>query len=409
MEANKKRKLHYGLIISVLASIVSSFALGYGFSGFKFVQIDSISQIIANKSKNNSLSKTYLTYYSSEKSAETLFGSTRSYNFSNYFGELISYNNQDDTLARFNFGCANTSISDVAICNALTYSNNVNLKRFETININLYKTPDPEERNSYGLDGFIYIPDYFADAIIKNDENLNNYLDLLPNLSLLTSDERTLFLDKYSIVISDFNATLGRFKIANIFHVDGFSDELYEYTDRGAGSIFKAYLGNYAICCTGKLNSYKKGIVSYVDSKRFIVENEINKYINYSDGSEFSLKFHTVSENQDYKNHDIIYSVDNENLTAINPVHIIAIVLAFIFLLASLLVFYRIYKLLKPIEIISFSVAPILIFEFIIQLLYATCLSNSLMFLSIYNLLFNLPLLFYFVFNLFLLMKGRLS
>ncbi len=408
MEVNKKRKSYYAIIMSVLLSIVSSFALGYGFSGFEFAQIDLVSQLIANNSKNNYLSKTYLTYFSPEKSGNAIFRSTYLNNFSYFFSELISYNTQDGELARFDFSCGGTSFNEVAVCDLNTYSNNIEKKRFETVNINLYKTPDiSDELNSYGLDGFVYIPDYFADAIVKNDENLNNYLDLLPNISSLTQDERTSFLDKYSIVISDNGSEIGRFKIANIFHVDGFSDDTYKYTDLGAGSIFKSYLGNYIICYTSKFKSYKNGIVSYIDSKRFIVEDEINKYVNYSDGSEFSLKFHEVDENQDYKNNRILYSIDNGDLSMINPVQIISIVFAFIFLIVSLLTIYRIYKYLSLRAMISISIVPILLFELIIQILYATCLNNSLVFLSIYNILFHLPLLLYFTFCCFLLFRRR--
>ena len=133
------------------------------------------------------------------------------------------------------------------------YTNDKELLRFETVCINILEYRDRQIEHAFDpaiYAGFIYIPDYYADYIIENFYPEYTYYDLISNAG---SNFLSLKSEK-----GEF-----KYKIANIFHVNGFLDE---------------HLGNKKVFYndfeTGKKSTFLDGFCFVSNYRHFYELNE---------------------------------------------------------------------------------------------------------------------------------------
>ena len=92
---------------------------------------------------------------------------------SNFWKSLTKVISVCDDVGPIKYSCyiGDTKLEyDTCIVSGLNYTQNQELVRFETVCINLYKYRTKQEEIYFDqskYDGFIYIPDYFADSIIE--------------------------------------------------------------------------------------------------------------------------------------------------------------------------------------------------------------------------------------------------
>lgn len=404
---NMKFKLDskFRSFLSLTLVILACFCSGVAYKNNNNAIIDTISQYISKVSNTNINSKTFLSFAADGSYVNGIYSRTYGQNFSNYYSQIISYTNKQKEFLSFEMSCNNACFNDVKICDTFAYSNLSDLKRFETININLYKTPNRvEEINTFGLDGFIYLPDFIADTILEENPEINSYGDLVPNLSGMSDNDRERFLEKYSVTIRGENEELiGRFKIANIFHVKGFNDEQYIYNDMGAGKIFYDFFGQYVILSSSKIRNYEKCIVSCFDSKRFIIEQEINKYKDLLLSDECSLAFYLKNNENRYLTSLVVTKDTLQNGDTLSSYIFYSI--GAIFLITSLFVACRSFVKERSKKLYFVVLSLLLLFELIMQLLYLVIFRSNYYYISLYNMMFNVPVLVYFVFLIVVFVK----
>lgn len=380
-------------ILPIIINFGSCFLLGHSFSNTTNVRVDAFSQVIANQSISNYENKVFSELCDENSVIDSLFANTYGSNFSNYFDEIISYIDDNGKQLSFDLSFGSQKFNDFKVADARAYSNNENLKRFETVNINLFKTPNrSEESNTFGLDGFIYIPDYLADLIIKNSSEINTYLDLLPNLSQFSVSDRNAFLERNSIYIKQQDNIIGRFKIANIFHVNGFDAEAYDYNDKGTGLLFNNFFGNYIVGSSNKFSSFKKNLVTIYDAKKLIINKEINNFINVTKNSNSKMLFYFKGSNESMTRNLTLIRSDFMNKKILLPCLIGAIVLLS---LSFIFVFLNSKKCSK-IFLLS-AIGALIILVAVVQLLSITIFLSNFSYLLFYNMYFNIPNLLIFI------------
>ena len=396
MVLEKRSKL---IINCLIASFSFAFLILSSLSSFnsKNTRIFAISNSIAIQSQTNIKNKTFsLITIQDEKAKNIINGIFNSEYSSNFNGntELMTYVNSDGTLYHFDLKCGNSSLNNSTWCDLNTYSNQTDFKRFEKININLYKTPNrAEEINHYGTDGFIYIPDYFADKIIEESEGeLTSYDSLIPDLSSYSDEKRTTFLNKYCVCLTNPKGVLEKYKIANIFHVNGFKDGDYVYNDSDSRVLIQYFLGNYAFIHSNKdpFEPSNKALLTIFESKRLIISERISSFLNYQS----TIRFYRVGVNgseslikENEKITEILSSKKDINVFC----HVTSIVCFLLFVAILFLCFKK--KILLPKLHFLVALSIIVSISFFFQILSITVFATSITFYQIYNISFNISLL----------------
>ena len=216
-----------------------------------------------------------VSFEDNSKLPETLYAATYSSNFSGKSTRLISVSDSEGRPSKFGVSFAGQSLSDTySIVSGNTYSNQKDTIRFETVMINLLEFREKSEELWFDqtlFDGFVYLPDYAADEIIEGNELLNNYADLID----LAQTE--------PVIIGNGNKQL-RYRIANVFHVNGFnesyrsSDTLYSYNDRDTGLGLGKYLGSYCFASNyRRLKSSEDSVslVYFTDPKIYALKENL--------------------------------------------------------------------------------------------------------------------------------------
>lgn len=171
---------------------------------------------------------------------EQIFSMTYSENFSKTSTRLMTVSD-DNKVASFK-----TYFNDVELpfCSSVTsgktYSNDEEMLRLETICINIYTYRERAQEHFYDpkkFDGFVYIPDYYADYIIEHFYPDSNYFDLINNAN------EYFFCLRYGE--KEF-----KYKIANIFHVNGFLDhnigsQVVKYNDYDVGKKLNYFFNGF--------------------------------------------------------------------------------------------------------------------------------------------------------------------
>ena len=240
------------------------------------------------------------------------FGKKNSNKVSSYFGATYTANFEEgrvgqrfpvifdaasDVVEQFNVTINGQQIASTAIGNGVFYSSQENPVRLETVMMNLYKYRDRSEELSFDkdkCDGFIFIPDFWADEIIKIN-GLSSYDDLF------TDDEN-------NFVTLSFDDVAVTYKIANVFHVNGFKEEYcvdreLTYDDNNYGQIMNSYLGSFCFISNfntvlSENNNFGASLYSINISKKLVTRNYFTTITNHFKDSnpEYEIQLFSLNE-----------------------------------------------------------------------------------------------------------------
>lgn len=189
-----------------------------------------------------------------------------------------------------------------ALANSYAYSNQEDLLRLECYLLNIYKFQDRTIETTYDdalFDGYIYIPDYYADEIIENSDSLNTYDDLLEN-----SDE--------NVISITMQGTTKNYKIANIFHINGFNEEYcvdreISYNDQNCGLMLNTFLNGFCFVSDynsySQIDGYQSGLLCAVQGKQFILSMFLEQlYSFFGSQSEISISLQMLNSQSHFEN-----------------------------------------------------------------------------------------------------------
>ena len=198
------------------------------------------------------------------------------------------------------------------------YSNQKALHRFETAWINVYDN-DTFSPGTYrpGADGFVFLPDFYADALIEGSGGTYScYNDLLPNKSSSGALSDIVFLDA-----SDGTANR-KWAIVGIYHAFGFKEsylsEPFKYNDSVFGAIMNSFGAPFLIAYdSGFVPKYKNGMTMSVVAKQYSIQSKC-EYVAGADENRvsrftfMSLRDGKAQDLADYSNLRANYFLDSE-------------------------------------------------------------------------------------------------
>ena len=272
------------------------------------------------------------------------------------------------------------------------YTNDPNYISFETILINLYKYRSKQDEIKYDdkvFDGFIYIPDFFADYIIENDLGINSYDDLLTKANN----------NSFNIFYGD---KLFKYRIANIFHIKGFNLDYtdlddYNYTDNGNGKRMSLCVGNF--CFISNYQRIKNirsdiyfSITTSIKHKKYIISDYFDEMVDFVSSSDER----TLNSNKIYlidNNNKLMAYEKNDEFNNVyfygqysdwNNLYILLIFIVLIFMVSFVLAIERQddTKQLKKFSLVSFGGAS---FILIMAFIFKKCLFNNFEIMSFFN------------------------
>lgn len=241
------------------------------------------------------------------------FGKKNSSKVSSYFGATYTANFEEgrvgqrfpvifdaasDVVEQFNVTINGQQIASTAVANGVFYSSQENPVRLETVMMNLYKYRDRDEELSFDrdkCDGFIFIPDFWADEIIKIN-GLSSYDDLF------TDDENNF------VTLSFGDDVTMTYKIANVFHVNGFKEEYcvdreLTYDDNNYGQIMNSYLGSFCFISNfntvlSENNNFGASLYSINISKKLVTRDYFTTITNHFKDSnpEYKVQLFRLNE-----------------------------------------------------------------------------------------------------------------
>lgn len=348
-----------------------------------FVYDQSISNLLSQTQNN-----VYIAYETSSAHSTLISFSYKNFSSDNNYTTAYFENSLP---VQTNLFLSGDSYGSLSLINLASYDNQVTLKRFETININLYKTPTVEQNESYSCDGTVYIPDYLADQIIQNNEDLQGYDDLLPDLSVLDEATRNSFLSSCSVSI-DVGSTTRSYRISNIFHVDGFNEEycseIYEYNDNGVSQTLSSFYGNYVVINDSELsNIYEQRMVVGCVNKQYVIYDEIKEAMKAGGSSPtiYDIDDNGVSINQEYT--ELLNKSFSYSGLELYQTLLLVLGIALLGIHIFLNVYFR--KRIDP-KTFLFSAIGITTIMLIMQIIYVVWGQYNLTFLTIYNAPFNI-------------------
>ncbi len=268
-----------------LIEIIVFVPCGFVFSNLNYVQKSSELSFFANECKQNGAQYCYanidITGEKKNNIPETIFSDTYSENFSGTSTKLMTISDNSDVASFDTLFNGEKMPFSTCVVSGRNYSNDAELLRLETVCINIFKyRPRQEELyyDSSNFDGFIYIPDYYADYIIDNFYPEYTYDDFLTNDSLNS--------------ISLGNETKSfKYKIANIFHVNGFNErhmveKQFKYNDLNTGKILDLFFKGFCFVSNyGHFSDLNKELHTTVfcefQPKRYMLDETLTMATNY--------------------------------------------------------------------------------------------------------------------------------
>ena len=233
----------------------------------------------------------------------------------------------------------------------LNYSNQKDIPMFETVGINLLVYRAKSDETAFDpnvFDGFIYIPDYYADYIIENTAYIDDYFDILN-----TNDT--------NVVYFEYNSRIFKYRIANIFHVKGFKQEYagdtaIKYTDYNNGLKLDYLLNGF--CFVSNYNHFElfddrfhNTLLLQLGPKRFELEENLNTANNYkikneAEDGKATIYYHNKNGVIEYSGSDRISAVIfGPHVGSTNIGYVIAFIGALVIYLAlALLSCFEKYK-----------------------------------------------------------------
>jgi O-antigen/teichoic acid export membrane protein len=269
------------------------------------------------------------------------------YNIGNDFNSYAAFSSDDGSPLQLPLNISNGSeaISEDG-CSIVTLSVFSNTKKFETLDVELYKETTSDLILESGTNGCSYIPDYMADSLIKNTSlGLTNYDDLIDaKLKLqMTVGGKTLV-----------------YKIANVFKVEGFTylpdGQSLTYPDWEEGKRIRSFLGNYVITFFQDRNAAgmvpNTSIFFDIPARQYSLQN-LGSVLFSGQKSDQLCTFYTKADNQFVKNESLdgfsdLYCGESNNLgSGVNAFGLVSLII----LSCPLIVFLRYYLFRKDLSI----------------------------------------------------------
>lgn len=370
-------------ILIPLFEVIVFVSCGFAFSDVNFVRKSSELSLFANECKQNGAEYCYTNIdISGEKKnniPESIFSNTYSENFSGTSTKLMTISDNSDVASFDTLFNGEKLPFSTSVVSGKNYSNDAELLRLETVCINIYKYRARQEEHYYdssSYDGFIYIPDYYADYIIENYCPDYTYDDFLTNDSL------------NSISLGN-EANSFKYKIANIFHVNGFdekhtTEKQFKYNDLNTGKILDLFFNGFCFVSNyGHFSDLDKELHTTVfcefQPKRYMLDETLTMAANYKS----VFKASDVKATVYYSSNDGVQKVSNSesiSLVFFNAkdnfgLAILGIVLCFLDCLAfAVYAYIRKNNLLEMSSFIPFISTPValLIISFVIRSLLHT-------------------------------------
>ncbi len=326
-------------------SCLSLFFAGMLSSQSTFVSQETTYKQIAKISEANTHNLAYATICFGEKGKQKALNAFNALWGSNFSGtsQLIPACLNAKTNEMKAFKAEFDGSRTVYIGSLSTYSNQKNLKRFETAWINIYEGDYFSPYSQSGGDTkFVFIPDFYADEIIANSNGAyKSYDDLLPSsFSYSASSCRY-------ITINDGEFTR-EWPIVGVYHAKGFDndylEEEYVYNDGDFGDAINLFGAPFLIAYdsaffTDRLN----GMAILSTAKQYSVEEKIKSVAVYDEDKSSNVSFYSVrngeaSEMEGYSDISTAYLFQSD----VGPLYFVFMALtalstiAFYFLVRSL-------------------------------------------------------------------------
>lgn len=301
----RKEKMNSKTIFKILVPLLEAIVFvscGFAFSTANVVQKSTELSLFANECKQNGAKYCYanIDIVGEKKNnlPETIFSNTYSENFSGTSTKLMAISDNSNVASFDTFFNGDKIPFSTCVVSGKNYTNDPELLRLETVCINIYKYRPRQEEHYYdgSYDGFIYIPDYYADYIIDNFCPDYTYDDFLTNDSL------------NSISLGN-NTNSFKYKIANIFHVNGFNKnhmtkEQFAYNDLNTGEILDLFFNGFCFVSNyGHFSDLNKELHTTVfcelQPKRYMLDETLmmaNNYKNAFKANEIKVAIYYSSE-----------------------------------------------------------------------------------------------------------------
>ena len=347
----KKRKtllIKILVIISFICPVLSCFLVGIVFSDHPSVKQHFLASEISVASKKNNDAKVFLKYsvIDDEKNiSRNIFLGVYPQNFL-YSTQFLTVS-EEDSFEPASFSLSNDAGAikeKISIVDGCTYSNQEKLLRFETLCMNIYTFRQRAlETYAGGCDGFMYIPDYVADRIIEQSSGRLKYYDDL----LVDGDVPEELADLLIIKIKHKDDQIKTFKIANVFHVDGYNHDYFKdgndsdahvINDYNYGSIMKRFIGDFCVAYSYDFirnNSYS--ICAAINTQPYTI-NDYATTISRGGKHFVDGMFYTVFNNdciEIKQSSDYFATISTKYSDEIG--HVILAALAFSFVVASII------------------------------------------------------------------------
>ena len=373
-------------IILILIIVLNCLSSSYLSTVPYDTEIELFRRYINSNSFDNICSTFVLDSNSSNDELKTFLTATYGENFNNSQNRFLSINTADGFASFDGYWNDNKLPFSFKIADGGTYTNQIiddsdgySYARFETICINLLLYRDKSEelvidQNSY--DGVVYLPDYIADYIIE-EEGLTNYTDL--------------FSDSFS-----FSLTFGNneysYKVANIFHVDGFNPNYSgfepKYNDYNNGEKIKNFLGEYVFITNrdriirDNSDVLSSSFVNVLTPKAYVFDEFFKSLTNYLSHNEINFNTNTQFNNNGNiisyeRNNEILESYLLSETFFTNASDVLLILLFAVFLILVIVIPFIVYKLKSKFALLELFLVSFITL-FIIFILKMTLLEYSI-------------------------------
>ena len=349
-----KGNLHKALISAL--GIISLFFAGMASCNSIFISQETLYKRVAKLSEKNNHNLAYSTIcYGEEGQNETInaFGASWSNNFSGS-SQIIPACLDAKTNECKTFQAGIQAMENVFIGNLRTYSNQKDLHRFEVAWINVYEAENFHPYTySENNDGFVFLPDFYADKLIAKSGGIyKTYDDLLPS-SATDSQPRLQYL-----TVSDGNINR-KWAIVGIYHAKGFNVNYlssdFVYNDGDFGDALNLFGSPFLIAYDSPFFRERlNGLVIFSEAKQYSIERQTKSLAIFDEDKKSNISFYSVKNGTSakmdgYSSIQISYLFQND----IPPLYFVFIFLANI----SVIVFFFLVRYL-PYE----KAAPFLCF-----------------------------------------------
>lgn len=390
---NKRKRIGYPILEAVL-SLLAVLLIAIGFSdnylSKGFATANSISRV-------NSDTSDYIVFSTVMRSLDddsNISGNyLRSFRNTPEFVRTLSYFDEEGDVAKLKVQSNGQDYSDFAICDMGTYSNS---ERFENLDISLLRdVPRSQELNSYGTNGFVFVPDYLADQMIENSGgDLKNYDDLVPDYDELSQEEISSLLDKYALSITNEAGETLRYKISNIFRVNGFNEAYLNGREApretSIGATLESFFGHYMFSPSQSLvRNAETALFNFVENKQFSIHYDLFSVTSVRETTKLELTCY-LHEADGYEKNVYYTNMIRESFIAHQPnfLYTLLLVAGFLFLASSIILpfVFKAKFLVEP-RTYLWNIVFLLFIALVLNILEMTLGSVSYAFLTFNNVL----------------------